>query len=396
MFGEVAFSVSLLVAALAACSEGADDLSQVADSTDVYQQEVNPAVMLPLREEMRLGGGIDRNGLFRISAAAMSESGQIVVLDAGNHELAIFSVDGERVRTIGGRGRGPGEFAGPGSLWVRNDTIAVSDAGNRLHLFSTDGSLISTRAFHRPVAEDGYWGLGNVVGTDKGWFVRGFSSRPPDTAEVPGRPPPFQRQVVFRILPDSGLERQGFSLEHQLPGEWLGSYFVEPPFAHRPRVAMDGLGRLHVARTGSYTLGVFDTEGNRLYTLENDIKRERVTDALLERWHEENLCRPTTEDCLARRALALKMATSEFRPIVAEIVAFTNGHIAVRRHGTDPDPTDRLLIGEFDMFGPEGQYLGRLPVGTSPRWFDGRTLLATEWDELMVPSLVQYAVVAQR
>jgi len=67
-------------------------------------------------------------------------------------------------------------------------------------------------------------------------------------------------------------------------------------------------------------------------------------------------------------------------------------HLAVMRRDVDPDPADRLSMGEYDLFAPDGSFLGRLPLGLSPGWFDGERLVATVWDEFLVPSMVVYRV----
>ena len=86
------------------------------------------------------------------------------------------------------------------------------------------------------------------------------------------------------------------------------------------------------------------------------------------------------------------MTIPEYEPVVSRLVAFHTGHIAVLRRGTDPDPDDRITMGEYDIFDPDGAFVGRLPVGLSPLWFDGQTLVAMEWNELLVPSMVRYRV----
>lgn len=56
------------------------------------------------------------------------KSGQVVVPDGGSNTIRVFSRDGELVRTLGGTGEGPGEFAMLDAAWNRGDTIEAWDS----------------------------------------------------------------------------------------------------------------------------------------------------------------------------------------------------------------------------------------------------------------------------
>lgn len=42
----------------------------------------------------------------------------MIVADAGNNRLSVFTTEGKFVRTIGRKGSGPGEFVGPRGVAV--------------------------------------------------------------------------------------------------------------------------------------------------------------------------------------------------------------------------------------------------------------------------------------
>jgi len=46
----------------------------------------------------------------------------------------------------------------------------------------------------------------------------------------------------------------------------------------------------------------------------------------------------------------------------------------------------------LDFFDPEGHFMGRVPSGRTPWWFDGRTLIVTERDEQGIEYVVRYRV----
>jgi DNA-binding beta-propeller fold protein YncE len=74
------------------------------------------------------------------------ERKRIYVVETGNHRVSVFDFEGGFLKTIGGEGQGPGEFARPTGLWVRKDGgLVVADNGNhRLQLFDREGGLVKT------------------------------------------------------------------------------------------------------------------------------------------------------------------------------------------------------------------------------------------------------------
>ena len=80
------------------------------------------------------------NGAFvrRIGCGTLKEPwdvsvhrGDVFVADTGNHRVAVFSQDGEFIRTIGSQGTGPGQFKYPTSVAISpNGELYVSDSNN--------------------------------------------------------------------------------------------------------------------------------------------------------------------------------------------------------------------------------------------------------------------------
>ncbi len=164
--------------------------------------------------------------------------------------------------------------------------------------------------------------------------------------------------------------------------------FLEPPYNHGVTWAVDGLGRAHLAPTGDYALDVYAPDGSVLRRVEMDVSGIRIDDGLRERWR-ERACRPGGP-CPADQAMALP--GPEYLPVVEEIWGFGAGHIAVRRADKKTDPADRFERGPWDLFDPEGAFLGTLAADVRPLWFDGETLLTIERGELNVEQVVMYRV----
>ncbi|HZD04508.1 MAG TPA: hypothetical protein VE173_06310, partial [Longimicrobiales bacterium] len=99
-----------------------------------------------LVEDVRVGSLDDPDvGFSNITGVDVDRDGFIYVLERMDREIRVYDPEGRRVRTIGGPGRGPGEFERPTLFGVLGDTVWVNDTGlDRLTLFSRGGDLIST------------------------------------------------------------------------------------------------------------------------------------------------------------------------------------------------------------------------------------------------------------
>ena len=71
-------------------------------------------------------------------------NGEVFVADTGNNRVAVFSQDGQLVRTIGSQGSGPGEFSGPRGVAISPDgELYVSDQRNgRIQVLTLQGVYI--------------------------------------------------------------------------------------------------------------------------------------------------------------------------------------------------------------------------------------------------------------
>jgi len=72
-----------------------------------------------------------RGGLERPAGLAPAPDGLLWVSDASRDQLVAFAADGRVVRTLGARGRGPGELREPGGVALAGNALAVADTGNR-------------------------------------------------------------------------------------------------------------------------------------------------------------------------------------------------------------------------------------------------------------------------
>ena len=88
----------------------------------------------------------DPNYMFEgVSQAFRMDDGTIVVVDRLASEIGLFDPAGVFIRSLGGRGEGPGEFHFLQYVWANGDTIRASDNMlSRISVFDRDGNVLET------------------------------------------------------------------------------------------------------------------------------------------------------------------------------------------------------------------------------------------------------------
>ena len=96
--------------------------------------------------------------LFRVSDAVRLADGRIVVANGGSLELLVFDGEGNHRDSWGGRGEGPGEFAGLNRVrpWPGDSVIAGDPEQGRISIFDGEGNHGRTAVLH---GRDGGEGL---------------------------------------------------------------------------------------------------------------------------------------------------------------------------------------------------------------------------------------------
>lgn len=92
-----------------------------------------------------------------VALVSRGSDGTIWISQPQDHNVAGFSTEGRRIRTIGRRGEGPGSFGGPpAGLIPSNGALAVFDAQlQRITRFDRPGSGITTTSIIRPAGLPG-------------------------------------------------------------------------------------------------------------------------------------------------------------------------------------------------------------------------------------------------
>lgn len=99
-----------------------------------------------LKEELSIGNETDDNYLFlKVRKLFVDDQGNIFVLDSGRCLVQIFDENGRYIRSIGRKGKGPGEFLRPYDLIVDiKKIIHILDGKNRkISCYHLNGTFIS-------------------------------------------------------------------------------------------------------------------------------------------------------------------------------------------------------------------------------------------------------------
>jgi len=100
--------------------------------------------------ELRFDEEVEESLLIRPWSFTMDEEGKFYVADSGNHRIAVFDADGTYQRSIGQRGRGPGDLFGPIEVEIVAGMLRVAGApGDQTTFFTLDGRFVESLRFDR-------------------------------------------------------------------------------------------------------------------------------------------------------------------------------------------------------------------------------------------------------
>lgn len=124
----------------------------VNEGENVWSDSASAPLRFELEQTYGAAEAPEEAVLASVRALAVDDDGTVYVLDAQNHRLVAFNLDGSVRWTAGREGQGPGEFERPRSLvWDGGDHLyVVNQSGGRLDRWSTDGAYvegISTEQF---------------------------------------------------------------------------------------------------------------------------------------------------------------------------------------------------------------------------------------------------------
>ena len=307
----------------------------------------------------------------RIVSVARDQDANLIVADAGWYQVRVFDAAGNHVRTMGGQGEGPGDFVNLGGAWPRagGGVIVVDAFLQRVSEYGPGGELervAKLRDAGSPVTFRS-WGL---AGPES---LLGSATHPSTPGLSPGE---IARSPVLFVR--HGLDGAIIDTVSRFPGEAGGVagadgdviHIMSLPFSAAPAAAGTTDA---VATTGgaTYEILLFDLGG----TLRRIV---RLATAPPDRT-EEHLLALVPDDRM--RALYEQLPLPAALPGYVKLVFADTGELWAQRYLVTGTP-----LSQWDVFHPDGQYLGRVEIPASFRVHavsDGQ-LLGVQVDELEV------------
>jgi len=313
--------------------------------------------------------GPSESMLFRVFAGRILPDGGVVIGDNGTRELRFYAPDGTWLRSVGRRGKGPGEFQFVTAIYALGDSLFVFDGAlGRMSVFTSAGRY--AREFS--ILSGGLWWPIGI--TDDGRLLAASGTPAPGVAHA----------GVVVDSADYGwydLDGKPLAFAARLPagtrvavtGEDGVRTIQEAPFSPVPSAVVAGGG--FVFSDGEGSIRFLDASGQGTRTSRPAAPPVEIPDAAVDAYRRERLSRAG-----ARRArVALVLRNSPFPryyPVIAELAG--GGGVWAQRYRMARD-TDT----EWFVAGGPGSSSGRYAAAGKFRVLDvrGRRALAVRTDD---------------
>jgi hypothetical protein len=328
--------------------------------------------------------------------------GQIALPVQQEGQVRIYDSTGKRIRTVGRRGQGPGEFTGLGSAgWIADTLWVIDSRTRRTTYFAPDGSVLRVVALPTELSGFGSGGPGGglarvgpiAVYADGSSFAEAYGI----TSDASGSA--FGDHVFVRIDPTGNwrLLAKPASFDDKRWSMTAAGFGREVPFAGWPLFAVSSDARWFATLTtdsqgadgGTYTLSVFRTTGDtvliRTYPYKGVPIPRSVADSAAAA---EN--RPSTEGPGNLGAMFAQMARERIPAVYAPVQSIVLGlddtiWLTLR----DSADVRRTLVLDA-----RGDQIGSVETSTRTRirQADASHLWVTETDDDDLASIVRYRI----
>ncbi|MFO7734178.1 MAG: 6-bladed beta-propeller [Candidatus Aminicenantes bacterium] len=276
----VAVVVALAAFAVLEACRKKDDITEAAgypvriETVDGVKTVLNPAfpkegvVRYALEEELVIGGeGAGAESVLnRPQSLQVDADGNIYVLDWGDVDIKVFAPDGRRLRTVGRKGQGPGEFDTPADFALSADGRIFLLSGRQHRLSVLDGSGTYLSSF----AVDGFC---SGLAVDRSNRVYYSQMLTPDVGGVGGEYQLSQNRIALFRTDEKGTDttKLGEYLDITMLrkvtklGEGVSSQSMSSREAYRTSWLVGPDDRVYIGYNKDYRLDVYDPEWNLLF-----------------------------------------------------------------------------------------------------------------------------------
>jgi hypothetical protein len=356
-----------------------------------------PDSLLSFDETLRIGV-TDENAsgerFFQVRSIAVDDSGRVYVGD-GSATVRVFDAAGKLIRTIGHKGRGPGEFQDVSAIFLRGDTVEVMDSFlGRISRFDAIGKMVGEdrireqRMVAFPVARmaDGWMAVARAIG------ARERFGMVQDTYNV-------VKTARMADLLTSESQPAGSSADKRIavmtPRLFLlkSGYALSPLWDPQPAFSATADGTVYVHNGADYAISAYDSEGKLIRRILRAHTPVPVPPGLEEKYFAKvksvldtakgasfSETGPNGETVTAPTDMDRKSVPhGKVLPTLAKMLVSNEGVVWVQR----PDLSDEPLLLEFtdegrpdaywDVFHADGTYRGTVKL---PRTFSSRAVTA--------------------
>lgn len=333
------------------------------------------------------GDGWDTFG--SVQGVAFDDEGNLHVFDRQAAHILVIGPDGSLLRTVGGRGEGPGEFGRVTSALVARDGSYTVLGFSQIDLLGPGGT------FERRIPLDAIL-ISDVALPDGRLVTSRYLPWSEDVPDVEGRP--------IHVFPLDGGEPEVLYTAWELP-EDPDAGDADPSSspttislsagrAFEPGLHFDALsdGRLALADSIGYRVKLIGPGGNVTGVVERPIAPLPVGEAAKEA--ERERYRETTTRLTSGNVESLiqveregedELVFADELPVIARLKVDWDDRIWVTRTGADGSSG-----GPTDIVTADGRYVGTLPADglRTPHGFGPDGLMAyIERDEMDVPTV---------
>lgn len=298
---------------------------------------------------LRLGvsSGDTLQEFHRVVTPFRMEDGRVVVPLAAANVIRVFSPEGHFIGSLGGPGRGPGEFVGLSGAWARGDTIEAFDSRlPRITRFGPDGSVEVVTLVDPPRSAQ----VALPSAFPDGWLLAGVADAP-----MGGR----DRTVVHLFGRDGAHLGEVAEVEGMAR---VATPMLTGPHPLSPRAVfrLDG-ATLYVAETLSPAISVVDLHGAEERRVTWEPEGVPSADVALRSIIDSAVARAAPEDATATRRRLESFPPRERVSVFWDFIVDRRTLIWIRpyepgRHGLYPG-------GSASAAGTGGRWLVLSPTG---------------------------------
>ena len=373
------------------------------NSHQAASQLITDAVSMEPCEVLRLGGGLDvPEWLAFVSAPSLmpDATGRIHVRAGQVAEITVLDPDGSYVRTVGGKGEGPGEFVFIRDMGFVGDTLWLQN-WPMLHtsFFDSAGVHLKTEADHGPPSTGPNTQRTSIpLAGGRGFYVPASGPRDEARVRLPmmvgSRSDESRDTLAFRFdITDMSIAGVGV---------WYFSATTTPPIH---RLDPEGNGVVIADwvpdRPEVVTIRHFDeyanltretTIGAELRPIPSDVKRAFIEEGMKKAEGPYASARRTDNRISRnlRAAVEEGLLLPDYYAPVQSMLVTRAGRVWLRETAI-PD----VYHGQWVVLGPDGEADFRVsaPEGVAFRAVHGDRVWATGTTELDVPFIVVYELV---